>query len=444
MAKFGPPIEVHALLKTEMTTFRTVTSKRPLKSVTLGGYLKDVRSGKWSAKIEAIREANLDSKADADKIKVKLPAIKSSGIFTGLAHTDLVKHSGMLVIDLDNIEDLEPVRGELIRHRSVIAIHTSPRGTGLKVFVAISATNPREHKDCWRLVAEDFSTFLPQPESIDSSQSSVASNCFVSWDPDLWIADEPRVPFLPPGLGPLSTTPEKEEKKDTISEASMGGRRSMGGVGGKSSVTSLVNADGAKLLKSQKRKRRDADAKLKKLPLVLRRIFKQYLGNRSIVRGERNAFLINVFPPLYSVVGTEALIELLKLHHQKQTGIWTTSIGDHMAQVHSMIGSWGLKYEENLKDLERVRYYGLRQNMRAAFRIMRDLCGRVETAFMSHRELGFRLGVDKSTAGNYLIELQAIGALKIKKAGESWTPERKPKATEYRWSGTEPFKELLS
>ena len=224
----------------------------------------------------------------------------------------------------------------------------------------------------------------------------------------------------------------------------MGGSQSMGGVGGNSSVTSLVNVAEANLLKTQKRRRRDADAKLKKLNPVLRRIFKQYLGNRSVVRGERNAFLINVFPPLYSVVGKEALIELLKLHYQKQTGIWTTSIGDHMAQVHSMIGSWGLEYEENLKDLERVRYYDLGQNMRAAFRIMRDLCGRVETPFMSHRELGCRLGVDKSTAGDYLMELQAIGALKRMQAGEKWTPRRKPKATEYRWSGTEPFNKLLS
>ena len=445
MAKFGPPIEVQSLLSAEMSLFTSCKSKSPTKSITLQSYLAGVRSGKWDRRVEAVRKANLDAKANADRLKIKLPFIKPSGVFSGLKQTDFIKHSGVLVIDLDDVDDLVGVREILPQHNSVIAFHLSPRGTGLKVFVAISATNSSEHKACWSLVHESLGAFLPSSVKIDQAPSNVSSNCFVSWDPDLWIADDPRVPFLPSCLTPLSTAPEKEKEKerDTISEDSMGGRHSMGGLGGKSHVTQSVNHEHKKVLRSQSRRRREAKAEIKKLNPVLRRIYKQYLGNRSVVSGERNTFVINVFPPLYCVVGTEVLIELLKLHHQKQTGIWTTNIGDHMAQVHSMIESWGLKYEGNLADPERVRYSDLGQNMRAAFRIIRDLCGQVETAFMSHRELGFRLGVAQSTARDYLRELQAIGAIKKMQAGEKWTSGRKPKATEYRWSGTEPFTELL-
>lgn len=145
----------------------------------------------------------LESKAT--KLKLSLPAIIPSGTFSYASDKGLLCHSGLAVVDIDGIDSraMLNLRLRIIEQRDprVRMIVISPSGLGLKVFVAISAQNPEEHKKMIQLeILPSFSrkwsipilasVSNPQNEGaslwIDGVGVEVSRKCFLSFDPFLY------------------------------------------------------------------------------------------------------------------------------------------------------------------------------------------------------------------------------------------------------------------
>ncbi len=148
--------------------------------------LSDIRGGRWAQQIEAVRQANAEhGKAAADKLKIELSGVLFSGTFSRRKMEHLKCHSGVLCVDLDNLnEDLVRVRGSVEADPYTLACFLSPRGNGLKVLVRIPADVER-HKESAKAV---FALFRERHGVIaDSKCQDVSRMCFVSFDPCLFL-----------------------------------------------------------------------------------------------------------------------------------------------------------------------------------------------------------------------------------------------------------------
>ncbi len=123
---------------------------------------------------------------DADKqkkLKSKLPCFSPSGIFKGSADKDLIKHSGLICLDIDekdnpgltNFNELKL----LIKNIPYIAYcGVSVRGAGFFVIVPIS--NPEMHRAHYTSLEMDFKRC---GIVIDAACKNVGRKRFISYDP---------------------------------------------------------------------------------------------------------------------------------------------------------------------------------------------------------------------------------------------------------------------
>jgi VirE-like protein/uncharacterized protein DUF3987 len=171
-----------------------------------------IRFGRWKKGVEQVRQVlALGDKAAAEKAKKALAALMWSGRFKARASNALIKYSGLICADLDDLGDRLPVvRGKLERLPQVVAVFVSPSGKGLKVLVRVPA-DPARHSASWLAVEKLIKDATGI--QIDQSGKDVARLCFVSYDPLLYYNEHaielalllqlekpPRAPNLNVGL----------------------------------------------------------------------------------------------------------------------------------------------------------------------------------------------------------------------------------------------------
>lgn len=148
--------------------------------------LAGITEGRWQNEVEVVRLAYArGGKKEADGPKKRLPAVLWSGIFLRRASDALKKHSGLICVDLDHLDDkLEATRDLICADPHTLAAFVSPTGTGLKVLFRCDAD--RDHATSFR-AAERY-VFEHFGLEIDKACKDVSRLCFVSWDPDAFIA----------------------------------------------------------------------------------------------------------------------------------------------------------------------------------------------------------------------------------------------------------------
>jgi hypothetical protein len=213
-------------------------------TIMLSAILADIKNGKWQKEIAAIRdryretfqrereagkgeaEATKKAKESVREMKVALPAVMFSGIFSRRAKDAIEQHSGVLVIDLDDIP--APRFAEL--HASVKSDpHTlfnflSPTGGGLKVGVRIPS-DPELHLASFLTVERYYQEHFGL--SVDKACKDASRLCFVSDDADLFtnpaaVPFEPDLSLLEPKREDSSPQPGKERPPP---KQSQGGQR---------------------------------------------------------------------------------------------------------------------------------------------------------------------------------------------------------------------------
>jgi hypothetical protein len=406
------PVHPDELLDAEISLFSSCQSPHPKKSdkLTLRGFFDKIQRGIWADKVAKVREANRDSICDANRFKKKLPLVKPSGVFNGRKESDFVSHSRVLCLDIDDVgAEMPTLRKNLAADDHVLAFFLSPRGTGLKVFVPIEATNPVEHKQCGRAAFEYFSTFFAGVK-LDKAPSNVSSNCFVSYDPDLWVSNKHRLSFQPVSSSSNTPTPTliSEYSEHSISHPPL--------VLDKCIV------------------RNEAEQRLEKAPKAIRNVFERYLQSRAVHRGQRHYFLTQVIPPLFTVLGRSEIKELLLLHYDLFCGTWSSSREHHEEEIDLMLHSWPQKYLDQMTIKTRVFYLAMpTENHRAAFRICCDLATKTGSFYLSGAELGKRLGIHCQQAHRILKGFAADGIIQATKHGHIWAAGSRPLATCWKW-----------
>lgn len=95
-----------------------------------------IKNEKFKSEISLIQ--NETEKIKRDELKKRLPAVTISGLFNESRRKEnIINHSGLIQIDLDNLENISLIKNSLIKDDYSFAVFESPSGKGLKVLVKI-------------------------------------------------------------------------------------------------------------------------------------------------------------------------------------------------------------------------------------------------------------------------------------------------------------------
>jgi hypothetical protein len=154
-----------------ITIFKDIYSKEP-NYISVETALERIKQGKSKSLVESVRSGN-------SKDKNKLPAVCFSGKFTGERKDDtLIKHSGLIVLDFDKLQDLRATQEDIINHSFIYACWVSPSGNGLKALVKIA--NGDKHREHFAALQDIFKT-------IDKSGANPSRVCYESYDENIYI-----------------------------------------------------------------------------------------------------------------------------------------------------------------------------------------------------------------------------------------------------------------
>jgi hypothetical protein len=169
-----------------ITIYRDIYNMNEPHYISVDEALERIRDGKSKEKVEAIR-AILD-KDRADSMKKQLPAVCFSGKFSkGRQDTGLIKHSGFIVLDFDDVDmdNYESIMSDIMNQEYVYSAWVSPRGNGMKVLVRIA--DGKRHREHFEALKEIF----PNADKSGINESRV---CFESYDPHIYINKDAK-PF---------------------------------------------------------------------------------------------------------------------------------------------------------------------------------------------------------------------------------------------------------
>lgn len=161
----------------------------------LTAIIDEIRSGQWAHLVTVAREAYASGGKDAAKpFKSALPCVTFSGKFANTQASGLVAHSGLICADLDALgERLPTVRASITTDPHTVASFISPSGDGLKVVLRCDPARP--HLQSFHAAAAHVLSITG--ETIDKACKNVNRLCYVSHDPDAFLAsDLSAVPLL--------------------------------------------------------------------------------------------------------------------------------------------------------------------------------------------------------------------------------------------------------
>lgn len=158
-----------------VTIFSNIFDKRPYY-ISLDAALSRIKNGKSKKAISEIR--SMMSKDRADKLKQYLPSVCFSGKFKERTDSGLIEHSGFIILDFDDLDDIVTKKENISLNPFVYACWVSPRGNGIKALVRIAEGS--KHKEHFEALKEIF-------PDIDRSGINPSRVCYESWDPDIYI-----------------------------------------------------------------------------------------------------------------------------------------------------------------------------------------------------------------------------------------------------------------
>jgi len=174
--------------------------------------LEQIRSGKYKAKVKALRELIRQGRTDDyNASKRSLPAFTPSGRFEGGRKLEFLKeYSGLIVLDLDKLsqDELSWAVDKVRDIHHTYAAFISPSGQGLKVLVKVFS-RPVFHKSTFEQVRELYERTLNL--QVDPSGKDITRLCFVSWDEQLYL--NPSAVIFKPLVNSVEDDIEKVVRK---------------------------------------------------------------------------------------------------------------------------------------------------------------------------------------------------------------------------------------
>lgn len=139
----------------------------------------------------------LQGSEEQKKCKLQLPYVTPAGTFSKRANAAVLTHSGYMVLDFDKLNSLESprkLRRRLLKDRklspSIVLAYISPRGYGLKVWVAVDPS--LDYKGCYEAVVAHVKAKHPnwcKDEKLDIT-TDISRGCLLCHDPTVFIRED--------------------------------------------------------------------------------------------------------------------------------------------------------------------------------------------------------------------------------------------------------------
>jgi len=162
-----------------------ITNTKPHKAVSLLQIYNAIKGDYYrerTQKLQAISDV-----AQARQFKAaNFDYCTFSGVFTTRNDKALLKHSGLLCLDFDHLQNIEKLRFQLLQDEyfDTQMLFVSPSGNGLKWIISIdAATMP--HGDYFAAVANYIKTTYNV--EVDKSGRDTSRACFLPHDPQAYI-----------------------------------------------------------------------------------------------------------------------------------------------------------------------------------------------------------------------------------------------------------------
>lgn len=180
---------------------------RPLLDI-----LYEIRNGTLELvkKTKIVRKTNDKKERNQLKCRLLYP-ICFGGTFSKRDDGNLINLSGIVCLDLDNVQDHGAVKAQLKAFHYVLAVFRSPSGSGLKVLVLTNLTDAARFKDLYRYLGQEMGLSGRIDLEFDT-HTSVSRACFYSHDSSCWINKNVQ-PFNVPTNLPVYDAPATLQKE---------------------------------------------------------------------------------------------------------------------------------------------------------------------------------------------------------------------------------------
>ena len=162
--------------------------RRPglLETRSTSDVLLAIQSGVWQEAVARVRWLPPDS-PEQKAAKLALPYATWAGVFSHRANTGLVRHSGQIGVDLDDLGEAGAVTvlQTAVADRFCLAAFRSTRGEGVRLIFRIPPCSPENHTAAFEQVAEHVRNTYGR--DADESGKDVCRASFVSFDRGLWF-----------------------------------------------------------------------------------------------------------------------------------------------------------------------------------------------------------------------------------------------------------------
>lgn len=155
--------------------------------------LQLIKEGEWQDPVLSYRflaEKFSKRSPQASNAKKNLPAFTVSGTFTERKDSGLIKHSGFVAIDIDDLNDVDKCTSIVKTDPYIYASFVSAGGHGLCLIIKV---DPTEHKEKKTELFDQFKEYFEQRHDIQIDKLQDISRLrFVSFDPYLYKANISR------------------------------------------------------------------------------------------------------------------------------------------------------------------------------------------------------------------------------------------------------------
>lgn len=169
---------------------KPITNKRPCgQPLSLFQVYRYIITRRYMPETEQLRTINDEDKARDFKGQ-SLDYVTPSGIFSYCSDNSLVKHSGVLCMDLDHLDNRVEELFQLLIHEPMfqtLLLFRSPRGFGLKWFIPIDLSRC-DHRT-WFTAVRNYlmHTYHLDDKQVDKACGNPSRACYLCYDPKAYL-----------------------------------------------------------------------------------------------------------------------------------------------------------------------------------------------------------------------------------------------------------------
>jgi hypothetical protein len=161
----------------KITIFENINETKRPYYVFVESALDRIRCGKSKVLVEKIRGAS--DKTVRDNLKMNLPSVCFSGVFSERKKEKVVSHSGIICLDFDGVENIGLKIETLKADDCIYSCWLSPSGQGVKALVKIPAVIDK-HEMYFDALKETY-------PDIDMKCRDISRVCYESYDPYIYV-----------------------------------------------------------------------------------------------------------------------------------------------------------------------------------------------------------------------------------------------------------------